>query len=239
MVSSRPKTKLICLPFAGAGANCFAPLRSHLHGSFEMIEATLPGRGRRYAEPLLKSAEAMVADIWEQLHPILRPPYGLLGHSMGGLLAYLLCHKISQAGLPLPAHLFLSGREAPSVPPKEPLEHLLPRRVFRARLEEYGGIAPELLHDEDTFTFFEPMIRADFEAVETWRYRPRPKLAVPATVLWGTEEDMTEEEVLAWREEFSAEVRFERFEGGHFFIFEQAAAFCRIIKRRTGENALL
>ena len=46
---------------------------------------------------------------------------------------------------------------------------------------------------------------------------------------------LTQEEVLAWRREFSAAVLFERFEGGHFFIFEQAADFCRRIKMRIGE----
>ncbi|MCB0565099.1 MAG: thioesterase [Phaeodactylibacter sp.] len=236
METTHPKTILICLPYAGAGANCFTPLRSHLPEGLQMVEATLPGRGQRYAEPLLKNADDMAADIWKQVSPLLYRPYALLGHSMGGLLAYLLCHKISQAGLPPPVHLFLSGREAPSVPPKEPLEYLLPYQAFKEQLEGYGGIAPEIVQDEDTFAFFEPMIRADFEAVGTWQYHPRPKLDIPVTVLWGTEEDLTEQEARAWQQEFSAEARFEVFEGGHFFIFEQAKAFCSNLKMRIGEK---
>lgn len=40
----------------------------------------------------------------------------------------------------------------------------------------------------------------------------------------------------AWQRAFSSEVRFELFEGGHFFIFEQAEAFSGKIKEEIGEK---
>lgn len=225
-------TTLICLPFAGGSAHSFRPLEEHL-GSFCRIKCVeLPGRGWRFEEPLLRSADALAADAWEQIKPWTSGPYALLGHSMGGLLAYLVVHRARQAGRRLPVHLFLSGREGPSVPEDEDLRYLLPYDAFKAKITGYGGLPKEIWHDDEIFTFFVPIIRADFEAVETWRYRPRPRLNVPATVLTGTEEDMTEEEIRAWQKEFSGEVHFEYFPGGHFFIFEQAEAVAAVIRRR-------
>ena len=218
---------LICVPYAGGGPNCFAPLRPYLPAHWKLTELSLPGRGQRYHEPVLADAEAMAADIWRQLAPMSSQRYALLGHSMGSLLAWLVCHRMQEAGLPMPVHLFLSGREGPSVPHKEPYEHLLPYPDFKAKLEGYGGIAPEITSDDSIFSFFEPMIRADFRATETWKYRPFPRLGLPTTVFSASEEEMTEAEVRAWQQEFEQDARFVFFEGGHFFLFEQAEAFVR------------
>lgn len=220
---------LVCLPYAGGGPNCFAALRPHLPKDWTLHELSLPGRGQRYHEPILTDAEAMAADLWHQLSPMTARPYALLGHSMGSLLAWLVCHRMAASKLRMPVHLFLSGREAPSIPHKEPYEHLLSYSDFKAKLMGYGGIAPEITSDENIFSFFEPMIRADFRATETWKYRTFPRLGIPVTVFSGTEEDMTESEVHAWQQEFEQAAQFTVFEGGHFFLFDHAAAFVRAI----------
>ena len=221
-----PPIRLICLPYAGGSTACFEPLRAHLPPFVELAELSLPGRGRRYHEPLLDTAQAMTDDLWRQLEPMTGGPYALLGHSMGSLLSWLLCHRIVSAGRRPPLHVFLSGREGPSVPHKEPYEHRLPYAAFKAKLEGYGGIAAEITQDEAVFSFFEPMIRADFRATELWTYDGiYAPLPLPATVFSATGEDNTEEEIHAWSREFAGAISFERFEGSHFFLFEQAEAF--------------
>ncbi len=227
------KIKLICIPYAGGSSGCFSPLRAHFPPFVELAELSLPGRGRRYDEPLLDTAESMTDDLWQQLRPMTGGPYALLGHSMGSLLCWLLCHRLVSSGSRLPEHVFLSGREGPSVPHKEPFEHRLPYADFKAKLEGYGGIAEEITKDDDIFSFFEPMIRADFRATELWTHDGSyAKLPLPATVFSATGEDSTEEEVHAWQHEFTGAVSFERFEGSHFFLFEQASTFAeRVVSR--------
>ncbi|MEI6412345.1 MAG: thioesterase domain-containing protein, partial [Bacteroidota bacterium] len=110
--------------------------------------------------------------------------------------------------------------------------------AFKAKLKSYGGFDAEILENEEAYEFFEPIIRADMQALETWQYQAQTPLDIPATVLSGTNEDITEAELRAWSLEFSGEIQFEVFEGDHFFLFEHAEAFSNILKQRLFEGAL-
>src|ERR1019366_1340812 len=97
--------------------------------------------------------------------------YALFGHSMGATLAYLCLLRIRRAGLPLPEALILSGKSAPTIASKD-MRYLLPRAEFVAMLHNMGGCSPEILQEEELLDYFEPILRADFQAVETWQHRP-------------------------------------------------------------------
>jgi hypothetical protein len=233
------KTTLICLPFAGGSKFAFHRLEAYLSAFCQVKTIELPGRGTRFAEPLLLSADLIVADAWKQIRPwITDAPYAFLGHSMGSWLTFLMAHEIRKAGLQPPSHLFLSGREAPSIPASEPPDYLLSAAAFKAKLKSYGGFDAQILENEEAYAFFEPIIRADFQVLETWKYQPQMPLDIPATVLSGTNEDITEAELRAWSLEFNGEIRFKKFEGDHFFLFEHAEAFSNIIKQRLFEGTL-
>ena len=163
-MSTQPKTTLICLPYAGGSEYAFRPMEERLGAFAQVKTVALPGRGSRFAEPPVYSLEALATYCWPQIKPWLDKPYALFGHSMGGLLAYLLCHKIKESGLRPPIHLFLSGREAPCVPETEPFDHLLSQEDFKAKLLSYGGIDEAVLENEEAFAFFKPAIRRVFRA---------------------------------------------------------------------------
>lgn len=237
--SHKGKINLIALPYAGGSANYFQALRmaiaeQDLQSKINFIEVTLPGRARRYNEPLLTNLDDIVEDIWKQTQQYLYNSYAIFGHSMGSLLGYLLAQKARKFGLMPPKHLFLSGREGPSVPPTPEKDYLLPTKEFKALLKGYGGINSEILENNDLFVFFEPILRADFQAVETWKYRFFPKLNVPATVFTATEEDHTLEEAMAWQKEFIDAIRLKVFDGKHFFINDNAQSIAEIIMDQIG-----
>ncbi len=241
-IKRNKKVNLICLPYAGGSSNYFEPIKKALQTlqknhqysdlEIEVIEVTLSGRGVRYHEPLFKNIDDLVADIWKQIQHLMYQPYAFFGHSMGALLAYQLTHQAKKMRFPTPIHLFLSGREAPSVPPDNEKRFLLPLPAFKAKLKNYGGISTDILEDTDIFSFFEPIIRADFEAVETWKYRYRPKLNIPTVIFSGTEEDITNEELVAWQKEFQNDIQFKIFEGDHFFINNHAEVIANIFVKQ-------
>lgn len=240
----KDKINLIALPYAGGSSNYFESIRKALTNSnqnidIQMIEVVLPGRAFRYHEPLLTNIDDLVSDVWQQIKHLLHQTFAIFGHSMGSLLAYLLCHKIKENGYSLPKHLFLSGREAPSTPPDFENAHLLPLQAFKNKLKGYNPISPEILNNQEFFSFFEPILRADFEAIETWKYHVRPKLNINTTVFSGTEEDMTTEELETWQQEFYPNVQFYQFNGGHFFINDHASSIVEIISRKIETVSVL
>jgi surfactin synthase thioesterase subunit len=222
-----PCLRLFCVPFAGGNAYSYKDLKKHLAGFVELVALELPGRGRRFGEPLLTCLDEMVADLHSQIRGQASGSCALYGHSMGGRLVALVARRMLQEGTGTPAHLFVSGCPAPSaVRPRR--RHLLPRDEFISMLHQMD-CPPEVLRNEELMEVFEPVLRADFEANDTFQHRPQTPLHVPITAMLGTSDETTREEVLRWQEETTTELSVQEFDGGHFFIFDHLPALGRII----------
>jgi surfactin synthase thioesterase subunit len=227
---------LFCFPFAGGGKHSYRSFAEKAPSFINVIPLDLPGRGSRVMEPLLTSLYDMADDIWQQIKNELHRPYALYGHSMGTLLVYLITHRAIREGYPLPVHLFLTGSRAPSVRKEGGNVHALPRDAFTLKVREMGGMTDEVLQNETLMTFFEPILRADFQAVESFRYTQLPPFNIAITAITGTEEKATDEEVKAWEKETTAPVEVWRMTGKHFFIFNFEQEIMEHIGERLGKH---
>jgi surfactin synthase thioesterase subunit len=149
---------------------------------------------------------------------------------MGGLVAYLVARKIVQAGLNPPLHIFITGTVGPSslLRGKKNI-HRLPMREFLLELRDLNGCPAEILETPELLAFFEPILRADFQASETYIHSPSPALNIPITVITGSEEDMEMEEVYRWKLESKLPVTFKTMPGDHFFITDSAGEIVNLI----------
>ena len=223
--------KLFCLPFAGGSKYSYKGYQAIAPAEIEVIPLELPGRGKRIREPLVTDLEVLVEDLYADLYPQLNDgPYAIYGHSMGALLTHLLTKKILvDDDIRNPLHLFLTGCRGPSVADSEPGKHLLPKDQFIQKLIDYGGSPDEILQDKQLINFFEPIIRADFQAIESHQYVPSEPHEVPMTVMIGNQEVTTSEMAKAWQKESSIPINFFEFEGKHFFIFDHENEIMKIM----------
>ena len=230
---------LYCVPYAGGNMWAYRPLEALLPPEIAVAGLELPGRGRRSDEPLAASLEEVADDVFDQLCAGSSPgPYALLGHSMGALLVLLAARRLQAAGLPMPEALFLSASEGPSaLTPRR--RHSLPHAEFIEMLREMGGCPPEVLRDPALVEFFEPILRADFRAVETWPASSGPKVDVPLTVMIGRDDDVSQDAAQAWARETTRDCRVLTFDGDHFFIHQHWAAIGDVICDRVVKGELL
>ncbi|MBI9089217.1 MAG: thioesterase [Desulfobacterium sp.] len=221
--------RLFCLPFAGGSYYSYYPLEKHMDPRIGLTPIDLPGHGRRMQEPLLGDLDDMCTDIYDRIRDQLHVPYGILGHSMGATLGYLLAQKIIDRGAPRPLHLFASGRQGPPVPSRMKDVHLLPKPDFIKHLQLYGGIPDSVLGEKELLDLFEPILRADFKALGNYTYQKETPLAVPITVFLGTADTTTYEEALTWQAVTTTKICIHRFSGDHFFIFDHLQDMGRMI----------
>ncbi|MDO6435743.1 alpha/beta fold hydrolase [Flavitalea sp. BT771] len=227
------KINLICFPYAGGSKYSYSVFNSLVSPQMNVLPFELPGRGDRLMEPLLNDIKAVVQDLFGQIENLLREPYILYGHSMGGLLAYLMAKKISGCRLPLPLKLVITGCEGPSVEYKSiKLQSDLPIPEFITELRALGGAPEGVLEDESFFNFFEPILRADLRVIEGYEYQESFPLDIPICVMYGSEEDMTAVDVEAWQKESGMDVEMIQFPGNHFFIFNYARQIVTIIEQK-------
>ena len=227
------KINLLCLPFSGGSKYSFSALFNNTSGVYKPVVLELPGRGKRTPESLLYTIAEAENDLFQQALPFINTPYAVYGHSLGGLLAYILIKRIQKSGLKNPLHLFVTGATAPSVPYKKNY-HLLGKKEFIEKIKSLKGMPAEIMENEEIMNYFEPIIRADFTLLETYRYEPSLPFHVPVTAFFGDEEDMQAEEVEPWRTETTAAVEIDKMAGGHFFIYDHAARIQQIIEKKIG-----
>jgi surfactin synthase thioesterase subunit len=220
--------RLFCFPFAGGNAYSYRKIEAHLPASIRPIPVELPGHGRRASEPLQTQLMELVADALAQLQGMLKGSYAFFGHSMGASIAHELARRIVREGLTPPRHLFLSGRQAPSVPEKHHRWDL-PKEEFLEMLRSLGGCPPEVLESEELMELFEPILRADFEAVETHVRKPATPIDIPISVFIGKRDEVTPEEAWYWQEETTQDVAIFCFPGDHFFLFDHSQEIADLI----------
>lgn len=226
--------QLFCFPFAGGNVYSFRPFQQVFSPSVQVVPMELPGRGRRGREPLLVSFTAMVDDLNRQVGLAQRGPYALFGHSLGACLALGVAQRRRSVAPAL--WLFVSGRKSPKVASKGPPKHRLPKNLFLNVLKDYGGFPQQLLADEGFVDYIEPVLRADFQAIETHVAQHYPPLDIPLTVMMGSEEEFSVEEARGWCEETTGPAELVQYPGGHFFLFERLHDVVSRIEKTLGCN---
>lgn len=199
-----------------------------------VIPLDLPGRGGRFNDSLLSDMDSMVDDVFSQVKDDLYTPCAIYGHSLGALLGYLLIKRIIKEDLPVPLYAFFSGREAPTVPEKDHF-HKLPKAEFIKKIESYEGTPDSVLENKDLIELVEPILRADFKAIETYSHKVESPFDVPIMVMIGLEEDVNYDDALKWQDETTKKIIIKQFPGKHFFIFDHAAQVCRLFSKTLNE----
>ncbi|NOJ81821.1 SDR family NAD(P)-dependent oxidoreductase [Myxococcus xanthus] len=232
----RPTLRLFCFPYGGGGASLYrdwARLPEHI----EVWPLQLPGRETRIHEPPISELEALLPQLVDALRPHLDVPFAFYGHSLGGLLAYLVASRLRALGLPQPRHLIVGGASAPRHAPGPFLEDL--QRRFRAvgyeGIPRYDAGAPltPLLDialrtpegqslqgaDADFARALLPMLLADLKLMEGYRHQPEPPFAFPITVMHGDSDDrVTAASARDWRLLTQGDFAWLTTPGDHFFL---------------------
>lgn len=217
---------MLVLPYAGGSPNDFRALQQQLPAEIGLALAIYAGRDLRLREPPHRRMEPLVAEVQAGMEALLRRRYAIVGHSMGAWVGYALCLSLQKAGLPLPEHLFVNARRAPSCPdPYRPLHPLSQSEFLEAMQHRYAAIPEVLLQDPGLLSIFLPALRADMELIETFAASPAAPLPLPLTAVGGQQDrTVTEAELQAWKAYTSRSFQLHMIPGGHFFHKEAAFA---------------
>jgi len=221
-IKTNPKIsrRLICFAHAGGGASYFRPWAATLPDWIELCAIQLPGRETRYCEPLLTSFDAVLEPVAQSLMQLTDIPTALFGHSFGGLLAFAAAQGLSAQGR-TPQLVAVSAVRAPHLPAIRSLA-ALPDAALLAAICDLGGVSGEALQYPQLLQLALPILRADFNCVESYR-RPQAHETISAS-LWACGGDCDQgvdvKSLSAWSAHAGADFKMRLFSGGHFYIAE-------------------
>jgi surfactin synthase thioesterase subunit len=226
--------RLVCLPHAGGSASFYFPVATAMSPLVDVLAVQYPGRQDRLHDPLINNIPDLADAVTAALRPWLDRPFALFGHSMGASLGFEVALRLERAGTP-PAHLFASGRRAPSRYREEHV-HLGGDDAIIAELSRLSGTESSILGDEELLRMVLPAIRNDYRAAETYRHAGGPRLSSPITAITGTSDPKaTIAEVKAWAGHTESGFELKTYTGGHFYLIDHAGAVINLIDERLRE----
>jgi medium-chain acyl-[acyl-carrier-protein] hydrolase len=224
---------LFCFPYAGGTAQTFNSWQAAFPPStgIQVCPVQYPGRGNRIREPAFTDCRLLVEAFLPHMIPLLDKPFALFGHSMGAIVAFEVARALRRERGLQPAHLFVSGRRAPQVPPRELPTYNLPDDEFTEELRRLNGTPPEVLEHAELMQLMLKIIRADFALTETYVYTHEPPLTCPISIFGGLDDaDVLPADLAAWCEHTTGGCSLRTFAGDHFFIQAAEATLLRTMR---------
>jgi medium-chain acyl-[acyl-carrier-protein] hydrolase len=220
-VNEKSVARMFCFPHAGGSSHSFYGWNQKFPPDIELCPIQLPGRGKRITEQPSREMDYLAISIGDAMIPLLDKPFMFFGHSMGCLLAFEVARYLRSRHGRQPAHLFVSGRGAPDIGLRRTTMHDLPDDEFIRRLHDFNGTPAELLQNPEITQLFIPVLRADFEIAEKYRFKDGEPLECQITAFGGHGDiGVKHEDLKAWANHTKGQFSVHMFPGDHFFVWQ-------------------
>lgn len=232
--------KLFSFYCAGANISMFNSWRKNSPEGLDVIPVELPGRGSKMSQPLLDNIYKIVNTIAPKLEQQLTGPFAFLGHSMGALVAYELARYLRRHDEDLPLHLFVASHSAPHLFRRTKPLYKLPEKEFITELKKMNGTPDEVLDNKDLMGFLIPILRSDFKACETYKWKVDLPLPCGITAFGGVDdESVTANDLKMWEQHTTGSFELRPFPGDHFFLYEQQDEILNHVSKTLVRNAYI
>jgi pyochelin biosynthesis protein PchC len=209
--------RLICLPHAGGSASSYFELSGLVGAAVDLVAVQYPGRQDRHHESPLTSVDDLADAVEAAIEPLLDRPIALFGHSMGATVAFEVARRLETAGR-FPSVLFVSGRRAASLQQTSSL-HLESDERLADELAMLDGTHANVLLDPSLLSYVLPALRADYRAIEKYRYSSTVPLRCDVVALTGQADPHVDvDEARLWGRHTTGRFDLIVHPGGHFYL---------------------
>ncbi|MFI1303406.1 thioesterase II family protein [Streptomyces sioyaensis] len=229
-------TPLLLLHHSGGSAQIFHALIDALPASVTPLAWELPGRGRRWREPVVTTVEEAVDDLVRHTAEFTRD-FAVLGHSLGAYLGLALAARLDEEpGGVRCTTLFASANAAPCTAvlpyPRSPLL-ASDDEIFEVARQAGGGIDARIREHPMLGPWTADLLRADFSLTDTFLRRHRAAVThADLVTLCGTEDIFPPDRLTAWSSSTTGRHELLTYPGGHFYLEQQGQQLATAIAAR-------
>lgn len=221
-------------PCAGGSAYTYADWLPHLlrDGDAAMV-IKYPNRGIRPDEPtatIAAIADRAADDLMRQANG----PFVVIGHSMGGLIAYELTKRLQRQAGEVRLLVVSSARPPGSIATGAKAIASMNTGEWESELRRQGMLDTETLAEPGLLDMVIPVIRADYLMLS--RYQDSGGIITcPVYAICGSEDPhVSPDDMALWRERVQGQFIQSTFPGEHFYYRMQLEKVCHSILELAG-----
>src|SRR5207253_7552789 len=121
----------------------------------------------------------LVEALTEVITPFLDSKYAFFGYSMGAVIGFELARALRRKHGTGPQALFVAAHRAPQIKDPDPFTYDLPKEDFIRELHRLEGTPKAVLEHAELMELMLPLLRADFQLIQTYEYYAEPPLECP------------------------------------------------------------
>ena len=208
-----PQLRLICFPFIAGNARHFRPMSRYIPADWQLCAVTPPGREVARGKAITDIEE--LVDLYaSHLRQWCQGQFYIFGHSLGGIISYLLLQMWERAGI-APAGAFISA----SAPPHKVIEEM-------AKADDYDHW--EILEQIDSryallsrkaYLFnYSALYDADYKLLQSLRFEATKPTTTPLHIIFSPEDNLFDLDTIEQWHGYGHRVDFTAVCGTHNYI---------------------
>ncbi len=230
------ESRWVFFPYAGAASSAMHAMANKIDNNAQVLIVDLPGRGKRLKEPLINNVHTITEQLVSEFTALPDLPTYFFGYSLGTLIAYELA--IALQGKSIKQLILAAGSAPHDIKKRKPLYNL-EKEDFWKQIKGYGGLPQKILSEPELLNFIEPILRADFEIIDCYDYKPQKILNIPILAAAGSKDFVCPPEYVEnWKMYTTSEFNYLEFHGGHFFMNENLNQFYQSIQKKVSSYSI-
>ncbi len=221
--------RLLVFHHAGASSAAYFPWIPILPASIEVVFAELAGRGSRSRDAPLTEMEEVISEFQRALEDCTDKPFSFFGHSLGGVVAYLLALEAERCGKRLPEHLFISSAQ-PSW--SERRIECFDRPALINYMQKLGGTPLIVFDTEELLNLTLKLLRHDLKLLECPSPEMKPVNCPIHAFVGDSDLSVSVRNTEQWRYWTAKYFEVRVFTGGHFYLNEHRDELIREISTK-------
>ncbi|MBM7586120.1 surfactin synthase thioesterase subunit [Bacillus pakistanensis] len=212
--AEKSKVRLFCFPWAGGGASFYLTYFKSINPDIEVCPIQLPGRENLYSLPFYNDMDSLCHDLLRDLKKFMsEKSYAFFGHSMGGIISYMLVKQMLKDGFNIPEHVLISASAPPdqlSIDPDGDIEDLLIT----------NETDQEIMENNELLDIYLPILKADLALLKSiTEVKPGIVDSIPFTIMGGKSDKLLPYQSLeSWKKRVNSLNDITLYDGGHMYI---------------------
>ncbi len=227
------KPLMFCFPFIGGTSTSFRMLSENISHLVNIVSIDPPGHGVVNGE-LICDMDKIVEIYYQGIQKYLDKDFYILGHSLGGIIGYLLAVKLERAGI-FPKGVFISASTSPNNIRKEveSTSTFETTEGIRDGLIELGGRYEQLGKSNSIFFYsYMKVIKADYNLLKSFKETEELYLKCPSHIIFSQDDDMVEPSYMEDWKNYCKICELIKVNGNHNYIVNNSKEVGEVIASR-------
>lgn len=224
------KPLMFCFPFIGGTSTSFRSLAENISRIANIVSIDPPGHGVVNGK-LICDIDKIVEIYYQGILKYLDKDFYILGHSLGGIIGYVLAVKLEKAGI-IPKGVFISASTSPNNISKEVDNASIfeTNEGIRNGLIELGGKYEQLGKSNSIFSYsYMKVIKADYKLLRSYKETERLYLECPSYIIFSQDDDMVNPRYMEDWKNYCKKCELIKVNGNHNYIVDNSKEVGEVI----------